>query len=104
MRALRVGGRLIYSTCSLEPEENDAVVTQALEGEAGFRLLPWGPQVRSLEEKGTLHPGTAERLFPAGAPDNFLRTFPGQYEGDGFFVACITRDGVRGTVPHSSEA
>ena len=35
---LRPGGVLVYSTCSLEPEENGEVVKQFLAAEAGFRL------------------------------------------------------------------
>jgi 16S rRNA (cytosine967-C5)-methyltransferase len=91
MRALREGGRLIYSTCSLEAEENETVVAEALERENGFQLLPWKDQIRALEREATLHKGTAERLFPKDAPDHFLRIFPGLYPGDGFFAACLTR-------------
>jgi 16S rRNA (cytosine967-C5)-methyltransferase len=92
MRALRDGGRLIYSTCSLEAEENETVVAEAMEQEKGFRLLPWKEQIRVLEGEGTLHAGTAERLFPNNAPDHYLRTFPGLYPGDGFFAACLVRE------------
>ena len=36
--ALKSGGSLVYSTCSLEPEENGEVVRAALRGKAGLRL------------------------------------------------------------------
>jgi 16S rRNA (cytosine967-C5)-methyltransferase len=88
MGALREGGKLIYSTCSLEAEENEAVVAEALEREKGFHLQPWGEQIRSLEREGVLRIGTAERIC-AG---DFVRTFPGLYPGDGFFAACLLRN------------
>jgi 16S rRNA (cytosine967-C5)-methyltransferase len=91
LRALREGGRLLYSTCSLEPEENESVVDELLEQDNGIQLQPWRDQITVLENEGVLHPGTADRLFPNNAPDHYLRTFPGLYPGDGFFAASLVR-------------
>jgi 16S rRNA (cytosine967-C5)-methyltransferase len=91
MHALREGGRLVFSTCSLEPEENEHVVAEALEREKGFHLQPWREQIQALEAEGILNSNTEQHLFPAGTPDNYLRTLPGNYPGDGFFAACLTR-------------
>jgi 16S rRNA (cytosine967-C5)-methyltransferase len=90
MRALRKGGRLIYSTCSLEAEENEQVVAEALERQKEFRITPWRGQIRVLEDEGILRSGSSDRLVPEGSSDEFLHTFPGLYPGDGFFAACLT--------------
>jgi 16S rRNA C967 or C1407 C5-methylase (RsmB/RsmF family) len=92
MRSLRGDGSLIYSTCSLEAEENESVVAEAIDRDKGFRLKSSREQIRMLEHEGRLHAGTADRLFPGGSPDDFVRTLPGAYPGDGFFAACLTRD------------
>lgn len=97
LEALVPGGSLIYSTCSLEAEENEAVVSAALGERAEYSLLPWGPRLRSLEAAGILHPGSAARLFPPGSREEFLRILPGQFGCDGYFAALLFRGSRKGS-------
>jgi 16S rRNA (cytosine967-C5)-methyltransferase len=74
---LRPGGTLVYSTCTVLPEENEEVVEKFLERRPEFRLVP-------PEEL----PDTVRALSDAGG---FVRTLPHRHDADAFFVARLER-------------
>jgi 16S rRNA (cytosine967-C5)-methyltransferase len=80
-------GRLVYSTCSLEPEENEQVVEAALAPHSEFHLLPIRDELARLQHSGELVWRDVDQLISG----NFLRTIPGVHPCDGFFTAIFER-------------
>jgi len=72
-KILKKGGRLIYSTCSIERGENEDVIDRLL------RLRP---------ELGVTRPTVDDRFVTS---EGFARTFPDRDDMDGFFIAQLTR-------------
>jgi 16S rRNA (cytosine967-C5)-methyltransferase len=91
LRALRPGGRAVYSTCSLEPEENEEVVAAVLAATPFARLLPLADHIEALRFKGILTENGTKRLQASFTPEGCLRLLPGAFHTDGFFVALIER-------------
>ncbi len=84
---LAPGGRLVYSTCSLEPEENERLV----EHFSGGRRVPVDGLLGTMLRKGRLQRAAGESLLANGVRDRALRTLPGVHPGDGFFTAIFER-------------
>jgi 16S rRNA (cytosine967-C5)-methyltransferase len=91
LRALRPGGRVVYSTCSLEPEENEQVIAAVLAESPQARPLPLGTRIEALLAEGILTPSGAERLAGCLTTEGALRLLPGTFNTDGFFVAVIEK-------------
>jgi 16S rRNA (cytosine967-C5)-methyltransferase len=82
-------GRVVYSTCSLEPEENERVVAEALAEARQWRAV----SARETLAAHLQEPAAADKFFGA---DGFFRTFPPEHGTDGFFAAVLARgDGPR---------
>jgi len=86
---LAPGGRLLYSTCTTNPAENEDQVRRALDT-LPLELVPLDPP-----------PGTAAQ--PTSLP-GVLRVDPAVHGGQGFFLACLTRPPQAGAHDDGSAA
>ncbi|WP_395401778.1 RsmB/NOP family class I SAM-dependent RNA methyltransferase [Pseudoduganella sp. UC29_106] len=76
-RLVKSGGRLVYATCSLLNEENDAVAAQFIETHPDFQLVPMSQVL--AEQKIDLEMG------------DYLKLLPHKHQTDGFFAAVFER-------------
>jgi len=78
IRFLKPGGRLVYSVCTIEPEETTEVVKWFLQNHAEI----------SLEDAGGILPEDCRQLV---TEEGFLKTLPHRDKMDGFFAARFRR-------------
>ena len=76
-RLVKAGGRLVYATCSLLSEENDAVAEQFIASHPDFALVPMSKVL--AEQKIELEMG------------DYLKLLPHKHQTDGFFAAVFER-------------
>jgi 16S rRNA (cytosine967-C5)-methyltransferase len=90
-RAVNPGGRIVYSTCSLEPEENEEVVEAILAEHKGLRRILISERIEALRDAGFVTAEGAARLRDCANANGALRLIPGALGTDGFFVAVLEK-------------
>jgi 16S rRNA C967 or C1407 C5-methylase (RsmB/RsmF family)/NOL1/NOP2/fmu family ribosome biogenesis protein len=84
----RPGGRIIYSTCTFAPEENELIVAEVLEAQAGrLRLLP--TELPGLVTGPGVTRWGDQQLDPSLA--RCLRIWPHVNDTGGFFIAVLEK-------------
>lgn len=73
---LKDGGRLVYSTCTLNPKENDEVCDRFLSEHPEFEAVELLPEMKRYSEN-----------------DKYLTLMPHIHSTDGFFVAAFRKNG-----------
>ena len=81
---VKAGGRLVYITCSVLPEENTAQIEAFLKVHTDFEIIPYARQWAAAI--GTPPPVSAD-----GSTSTLLLT-PAQHGTDGFFIAVMRRN------------
>ncbi|MCU6435539.1 RsmB/NOP family class I SAM-dependent RNA methyltransferase [Undibacterium sp. Jales W-56] len=77
-RLVKAGGRLVYATCSVLDEENEAIVQAFIAAHPDFSLLPVSQVL--AEQKIDLEMG------------DYLKLMPHIHQTDGFFAAVLERN------------
>lgn len=83
-KCLRKGGKLVYSTCTYDIEENERVVANFLKENADFKIQNY-PRLQDVTIQGVKIDGEDTQFS--------LRRYPHKFAGEGQFMALMQKDG-----------
>ena len=92
--ALRPGGVLVYSTCTISPTENERLIAAFLDSHPGFDLDDLAAELPALRlgaEDPATDPGAGSEPREAAVASRFLLTLPHRDRTAGFFIARLRR-------------
>lgn len=90
-RMLVPGGRLVYSTCTFAPVENEGSISRFLAMHEEFEIVPIDKKALGIPEGCDGIPGCVEN--PAPGIEGTLRLWPHKLKGEGHYAAVLQKKG-----------
>ena len=85
---LKPGGRIVYSTCTFAPAENEGSISRFLERHSDFSIV-------DAERFKGMEGGVADWVDnPACGIEKTIRLWPNKLHGEGHYVAVLQKDGT----------
>lgn len=87
-KMLAPGGRLVYSTCTFSPEEDEGSVTRFLQTHPDFHIVAPAPFAGADSGRRDWYPDAPDQITQT------IRLFPHHVKGEGHYLAVLEKDGV----------
>ncbi len=97
-RCVKPGGRLLYSTCTFAPEENELQIDRFLCEHPEFSLLPVTPEIEKITANGVNFEGVSHDMRAC------RRFYPHLSHGEGQFVALLQKSADAPATPARADA